>query len=694
MNIIEVKKFDKKYIEQDYIICNQRGRNGLSFRFVPTGFDIETSTKYKKNDKDQVTEHYTNMYIGQFCIGENVLLFRTWDIFDDIIKAIYNHYCRLGSCFLFFIQNISFEFSFMAKELEYRGHKVEVFSRSRRHPMKVIIDDRIIILDSMKLTGMSLAKLAENFCQTRKLVGDLDYSLIRNKYTKLTEQELAYCINDVVILKEYAEYYYDNYLQYGKLPMTQTMIANYSMKNIIKELKAGDYVYNLMRKAYPKNRMQYDYINLFFSGAYTHANISMSFITIEDCLSFDMTSQYPYVCMSKYFPMSKFKPLHDLRKAEFYISKYCCLIDITFKNIETVYGITILSKHKLTECVDCIFDNGRLLKGKSCRAFITEVDLANLSKHYNFTYEINELSYAERGDLPDYFKLTIAELYATKSKLKGIPEKKAEYQVSKASLNGEAYGACCTRIMPLEHYYEDGNWLVRNNEFDFGSGWRSKDKLPQWAVYITSWARYMIGESIYRICQVDPRAYLYSDTDSNKVKNYEWIIEIFNEINNEIVKGNQNFIEKLNLRKRYPAIDFDTMGTFENEYPQGITRFKTLGAKKYIYEVDGEIETTVAGLPKGIFVKYCNRHKLEPFEAFELNNLFICDAESEKNCAYYMDEPKEFDVVDYQGHKEHVLAQSYVSIVPTSFSFRENREQYELHKAYLNLITNIRGKLL
>ena len=675
--VFENSQITEKYNKVVYKIGNTR--NIFYINFIPSGFDIETYTQYSKDADGRVTQHFTNMYIAQFQLENDTYILRTWDEVADFFKNIERLYTAKNHQFLMFIHNQSFEFSFMGKELTKRGFKVEVFARKKYKPMKIILDEKIIILDSAKLTGLSLAKMAENYCTTRKLKGDLDYSIPRNRFTKLTEKELQYCINDVVILAEFARYYADKYLSHGKMPMTQTMIANISMENKIKELKCQSEVYFLMNEIYPKNKQQYDYMLLYFSGAYTHASLYSLFRTIENVLSFDMTSQYPFQTMSKYFPMSRFRCCVDATKYNFFIENYCCLIDCKLKNVKQKYGITILSKHKLTDIENARWDNGRLYSADSVHAFITEVDLQVLKRFYDFEIEINYLSYAKRGKLPKYFRLTIAELFATKQRLKPFQkEKSAEYMASKQSLNGESYGACCTKLNFTEIKFEN-EWIEVEKDIDFSKIFRRKNKAPQWAIYITSWARYDILTMVHEIVTVNKYAYHYTDTDSLKCNNEDWIIKLVNERNKKIIESNKLWIEELGIKDLYPDVDFTEIGTFSNEVPQGITRFKTIGSKKYICEIDGEIEQTVAGLPKGIFAKWCKKYNYDPFEKFELGNVAIADTETEKLASYRNEEETTFTVTDLQGNTETITTQSYISLIPTTFSIKDDPKLAEIY---------------
>lgn len=696
MEILNHLSIKEKLLDQsahEYFLGN-RSENAYKLNFVPSGFDIETYTQYQKDPDGKVIVHYTNMYIAMFKIGECYVECRTWDEVSEVFKAIEEAYCSTRQTkFLMFIHNQNFEFAFMGKELHARGHEVSVFARTKRKPMKIEIDDKIIILDSAKITGFSLKKLAENFTTTQKAVGDLDYSLPRNRYTKIEGDfengERKYIYNDVQILKEYAEYYERTFLLEKHSPMTQTMVANLVMKDIIKELQCQKSVYFLMSKIYPKTRQQYDYLMLFFQGAYVHGMLANLFLPVYDGLAYDMQSQYPYVTMSKYFPMSGFKKLHTLNKWKFFCENYCCLMDVTLTNVMVTYGVTILSKHKVTGAVNAQWDNGRLYSCDSVRCFITEVDLQYLSLYYNFKIKVNALSYAKRGYLPDYFRLTVAYLYDKKQQLKNVEGKEAEYAVTKSSLNGESYGACCTRLTFENNVFKDGEWMLEDNNINWDKLWMGKNKSPAWAIYITSHARYMIlAKGVLGIVSVNPLDYLYSDTDSIKSKNKEYIKEHFEKLNMEIIEDNQKFVKDLKLEERYPNTNFLTMGIFDRE--DDLKAFKTLGSKKYLYCTEKHgWQTTVAGLPKGKYVEWCDKHGKDYMESFNLETVDICDWESGKLCTYYEDTPKQFTVVDYQGNVEEVYTESYVSLIPTSFSIKDNRELIKMYNLELKRQTSI-----
>ena len=119
------------------------------------------------------------------------------------------------------MHNLPFEFQFMRTEFRFS----ECLARKNRTVFKCFFDDYgIEFRDSLILSGMSLAKTAENMVHhsTRKLVGDLDYNLIRLPCTTITPTELGYCYNDVKIKCDYIDEQREINGDITKIPLTNT----------------------------------------------------------------------------------------------------------------------------------------------------------------------------------------------------------------------------------------------------------------------------------------------------------------------------------------------------------------------------------------------------------------------------------------------------------------------------------------
>ena len=291
----------------------------------------------------------------------------------------------------------------------------------------------------------------------------------------------------------------------------------------------------------------------------------------------------------------------------------------------------------------------------------------------------NDISFAKKGFLPKYFRLSIAELYDAKNQLKE-PAKhdeniQIEYMERKKELNGQ-YGSCVCKLQFTELLYQSG-WIEREKDIDFSKIKISKNKLPQWGVFCTSVSRNIILSAVAKLKHGNEniiKNYLYSDTDSIAVKNKPYVLDTFNKINAERKEYNQKWIDELNLKELFPNTDFSKMGTFDNETYNSKTgqleplkRFKTLGSKRYIVEkFDGTIETTVAGMRKKAFIEYCEKNNLDFFQTFD-DKLILSYDDADKLTTYYYDDIVTKEVTDYLGNKQKVTSYGYVSLIPTTF---------------------------
>ena len=154
-----------------------------------------------------------------------------------------------------------------------------------------------------------------------------------------------------------------------------------------------------------------------------------------------------------------------------------------------------------------------------------------------------------------------------------------------------------------------------------------------------------------------------------------------------VVKYNQEIHEKLKQAMEYHKLDIDDLEPktvkgvkkplgvwdFEGTY----TRFKTLGAKRYIFDVGGELEVTVAGLGKNAgknyLLKISNNDITKVYKNFT-NKLTIPPENTTKLTHTYIDEPKSYLIRDYQGNVTRETAQSSVHLEKAGFTMNLSKE--------------------
>lgn len=232
-----------------------------------------------------------------------------------------------------------------------------------------------------------------------------------------------------------------------------------------------------------------------------------------------------------------------------------------------------------------------------------------------------------------------------------------------------AYGMTVTRMVEREVTYSDDEWGYDDNNFCYYDEIQKLVLLPQWGIYVTSHARYALLSNVYKISCNSSGAIddvVYNDTDSIKLLNYDKHKHIIDEYNDMIISKNKTLFND--------PIFYD-LGTFDNEGTYD--RFKTLGAKRYISEKGGEIEQTIAGLPKHILSEYCERNKLNPFEFFT-SGMSLDVNFSGKLTTAYNDEPHSEEV-------DGIVMYELSSVCLYNIPFKMSLDKY-----YIEMINELR----
>ena len=640
---------------------------------VPAAFDIETSSFYIANEKRAC------MYVWQMAIDDIIIIGRAWPEFVRLINIIENIFslspeeCHL----IIFVHNLSYEFQFMRKWLDWHS----VFATDNRKVLKCVSKNGVEFRCSYLLSGYSLDYIGKNLIHADfgKMTGDLDYRLIRHSGTPLSEKELGYCINDVRVVVQYIRECIQRDGDIRRLQLTKTgYIRKFTRDKIFES-------------GYQKNRALMNRLTLTpdlyksavraFAGGFTHASCFYSGWVLYDVMSFDMSSAYPAaICSEKRFPMGKPRFIETVSNEMFekYISRFACIFDITFYDIKPrLHFEHYISHSKCIECENAITDNGRIVSADKIRITITEVDFDIISRFYTWeNISVSNLYYSMRGYLPKEFILSVLQLFADKTELKGIAGKETEYNQRKEYINSE-YGQCVTAVCRDEFIYsESDEWGISPGDFEKQID--SYNNSPKrvlyylWGVYITALTRHNLFDLIEE-CGSD---YVYSDTDSVKMINGEKHLTFIEWYNNRIIQKLKDMATfyKLPFEMITPKNkkgEVKTLGVYEFE--KKYTRFKTLGAKRYLteFEENGELKLslTVAGLNKKVALPYLiKKYKNNDgvFNAFS-ENLEIPAEFTGKLTHTYIDNECSGDIVDYMGNCGHFRELSYIHLEQASY---------------------------
>ncbi|MBQ7797739.1 MAG: hypothetical protein IJ371_01295 [Clostridia bacterium] len=643
----------------------------------PFTFDIEvTSFKNRKGEKRAI------MYIAMLCIKGDVIYFRFWnevvEFFNLLkVKLRLNENHRI----VIYIHNLEYEFQFLRGYFQIS----DVFARQERHPIRATMDNCFELRCSYMLSGTSLDVVAKNLTSHKinKMVGNLNYRKKRHGNTKLTDNEMLYCKNDVLILYYYIKEEIDINGDIALIPMTKTGYVRRYVREYLRENVDFKEYNNRINACYPSTDV-FILLNKCFAGGYTHTNYIYTGDVLSNVHSIDFTSAYPAnTIRHREYPIGKFSQFTIKSKSVFkkMLHKYACIFEVRLTNVRPKTTTHILQRSK---CIvkneqNCIVDNGRIMKVDDVITYMTNIDFLSFEEFY--TYDdiyIKKFYYAKKGYLPTHFIYCVLKLYCDKTVLKGIKGKEQEYLLKKGMCNS-TYGMCVTSpVNDIIKYLEDVDvWESEepnlDDELTKNAKKRNNFLLYQWGVFITALSRAELYKGLIAI----GNDVVYSDTDSIKFLNYDKHKKWISEYNKNCVKELEQAMNYHNLdvgllHPKNKNGDICTLGIFD--YEGVYHRAKFLGAKRYGVEIiDGKKcvhSITVSGLRKQnavIFMeRYAQLYKMDFFDVFT-DKMVIPRKRTGKLCRIYIDDYFSETLIDYEGESLTVSENFSIYLEPTPF---------------------------
>ena len=664
-------------------------------------FDIETSSFYEGVEKRAI------MYVWTFAINGIVIMGRTWEEYQRMITVIQKRF-RLNNerRLLVYVHNLPYDWQFLRLWFRF----TRVFSKDRYKPLYAIDTNGIEYRCSYQLSGYSLDTLAKNLKHytIQKMIGDLDYSLIRHSTTPLTDKEKGYCANDVKIICAYIieEIERNNGIQ--NIPLTKTGYVRIHCRNAC--LGNGRNMYSSLMRELTMEPLEYKFAREAFAGGFTHTNAIHARKVMNNTESDDFISCYPAeIVLNGGFPMGKGEWITVTTESEFdeVIKYYACIFECRITGVKPKFKHeNYISKDKCLIKRGVIANNGRVAYADEITLIITEVDYKIIREVYSWdTFEIGRCIRYKRDYLPTAFVRAVLELYEKKTTLKGVKGMEEEYMNAKELLNG-CYGMSVTDPVKDEWIYNDG-WLDKPKPADLEEALNrynrnyNRFQFYIWGIYVTAFSRYNLWSAILELKE----DYIYSDTDSVKYINRDKHIQYFRTYNEmqlrkiEIASKVHGIPKSAFMPKTRNGIT-KVIGAWEND--GHYRRFKALGAKRYmIQHYDGSIEITVSGLNKRVSMPYIIDHyskrlrHLHPsihephlieranykaiFRAFD-DDLYIPPDKTGKRTHTYIDEEIRGFVRDYRGVIGQYHEYSFVHLEGADYSL-------SLAQEYLDFIT-------
>lgn len=541
-------------------------------------FDIETSSI------PSIKQSF--MYIWQYYINGQVVIGRTWNEYIDFMRKLSGYV--YPAKWVTYVHNLSYEFVFISGIYNFSND--EVFAVDSRKVLKCNLLDNLEYRCSYLLSNMSLDQYTTKMkVEHRKLTGTFNYDILRTRTYKMSDEELEYCVNDVVGLKEAITtemtLFDDNIIT---IPLTSTGYVRRDCKKVMYKYKR-----TLIDKIYPTYPI-YKLLREEFRGGNTHANRYYTKRILNDVKSMDMSSSYPNVLNNCRYPMTKFKTIEcetEKELRDLINNDYAILCVVIFENIrlaDEFWGCPYLSYDKSRALLDEETDNGRILRAEMLETTINDIDFKIIDDEYIWDKMVVKVcATANYGKLPKELIDVCIDYFKKKTELKGIEEQEVYYNKMKNLLNA-IYGMMAQNPVKQDTLYDGGEWNEDDkNEMDLlNESQKTAFLVYQWACWITSWARYMLEKGI----KAAGHNFVYADTDCVK---YVGEIDI-SEFNTQRQLDSENsgsYAYDANGKIHY-------MGVYEQEKPY--KRFITYGAKKYAYEYynDEETHVTISGVNK------------------------------------------------------------------------------------------------
>lgn len=679
----DFNKYDKSFIQalrqdKDKFKINKNKKTG--YYNVASSFDIETTSFYYGREKASLCYWWSFGINGRDVYGRDLASFV--DCLKEVSQVLeLNDKLRL----LVYVHNLAFEFQFIRKYFNW----ISVFSIDERKPLYALTDIGIEFRCSYQLTGYSLAFVGEHLQKYKvaKMVGDLDYSLIRTPLTPLTDKEIGYCKNDIDIVQARIQEYIEELGNITKIPLTKTgFVRAYVRKRTLYANNYSTREYNPERKKYSKlmgymrlNPELFTMLSLAFHGGFTHANAWYSGDIMSNVSSYDFTSSYPYNLVANRFPMGKGTIYRPKDKDDFKrnMKLYACLFYIELWDVEACkFNEHFISYSRCVKVERADVDNGRIVSAKYIKLCLTEVDYEIVERFYKWSSMRLGTFYRYKKDyLPKEFILAILDLYAKKTELKGVEGRELEYNNSKELLNS-CFGMAVTNPVRDEIIYnnDNDNWDMSKADMIEALNHYNQSKTRflsyEWGVWTTSYA----CRNLFTAIEELDGDYIYSDTDSVKFTNLDKHINYFNRYNEMVRKRLDYVLGKLGIdtalaNPKTKEGKTKTIGLWD--YEGTYTYFKTLGAKRYMTYKDNKLSLTISGVNKKYAIPYLlnkyNGDILKIFKAFN-DGLVIPKEYTGKQTHTYIDYEMEGTITDYLGTAYNFKTLSGVHLEATEYS--------------------------
>lgn len=635
-------------------------------------FDIETSSYMDEGEKRAVVYSYA------LAIDDMIYHARSADEFFPLLEKIAAEMeLSLDRRLVIYVHNLAYEWQFIKHYMQWDS--AFVISSDRRI-VRAVSKLGFEFRCSYVLTNKPLEAVGKDV-RVQKMVGDIDHTLIRNSITPLSDEEMGYIDNDVLILIEFER---QALAQEGgtieqalhSIPITKTgyvrrrmrkaALADPSYEQLISELTLTEETYTLARHS--------------FQGGYTHANSTVMGQEMGDTVAVDLASSYPSSMLQFTYPMSSFHSVaHEFTAEE--LDKCIGLIHffITFVAYDAVsrYPFPYISLSKALSISDPFTDNGRVYSAAAMTLTMTDVDWQIFRRCYDVkSIEIVDVMMAPAEYLPAAITDPIVAMYGDKTALKGLAGQEVNYRSAKEDING-VFGSVAMDPVRTDFEFnaEDSEFVASvpstEDALSKHNNSRSRYLFYPWAAWVTAYSRYVLLMTMYDLIDAGVTV-MYCDTDSIYHKPSPKAQDIIDRANGEV---RERLSAAMHYRWFY-ATDEEVEDALAPKDIKGVRHhiglfevdghydnFKTLGAKRYAVMKGDQFKITVAGLSKGAASYIKEKGGMEAF----VDGLAVPAEKSGRLTHTYSEETAKNLITDYMGNTCRMEQHGFIHLEPSPY---------------------------
>ena len=573
---------------------------GSKYCDVPISFDIET-TNLDSGESFMILWGFS--FFNKYHITG-----RSWEEFVSFFDELEYYLKDWNLNIIIWVHNLNFEYAFL---YEFMKDKIKSVFAKGEHDILDFKTSRTWWKCSAKLVRLPLDKACDMYgTKTKKLCGSWDYKKIRTKNDELSEEEKQYFIHDLDATNDLIEEVkkQKDIKKLVQMPMTLTGFSRRKLKKSCSSIE-----YHMKYKSLNLDNEIYSMFDENAKGGVNEIEIFQKNKIFHNVKLLDFVSQYIYIMLCEYFPMSAFKSYpgnpNNLEEVSKVLRDKCCIFDIKFEHLKlkSDKGFGIINTGHVINRNDCKIltkiDN-RIIEATNVHLVLNELDLKHILKYYDCPggFTIWNLYTAFRGRLPYEIRDVIFELLQEKvnlSKYDGT-EKEYIYQNKKQELNSIA-GMIETKLI-RDSWILQKDGCFKPQSMDNSSRYHyltQYNKSMAHFVYFP-WGNYIIShgrDMTLNLIDCVSKKHLYHDTDSCFALEFDWekVKKLNLDIENKCKKYGYNIgnLGQALLKKE----NFD---------------LKILSPKTYAISKNGKVEITCAGVPKE-FGKYLN-NDLSKFE--------------------------------------------------------------------------------